>query len=103
MKNILKAQTVLLLRQLIAIPGVATTIDEIYLGGKLLVSGLPVVENGTPIDTPTEVELSMDERAFVKKAFELAMSKQAIPASIYVNDLLETLEFVKKPATPENK
>lgn len=94
----LKAQSLFLLRQIIGLPGTATTIQEIYTGGKLLAT-LPKGEPGATVEAmnaPVEVELSLDERAFVKKAFEFALSKQALPASEYANDIIEVLELVPK-------
>lgn len=103
MKHTLKAQSVLILRQIISLPGAATTIDEIYMGGRLLAVVLPTIvptNVEAEMDRPKEIELTLNERTFCKKAFEFALSKQALPASEYANDILESLEFVTKPTPP---
>jgi hypothetical protein len=97
MKYTLKAQSVVILRGVLTLPGWAKSIEQIYIGGKILAVTLPRVPNGTAYDVPYTFEMDGPDRDTCKLAFEHALSKDAIPTSEYVVDLLETMQFVSKP------
>lgn len=95
----LKSGSVVLLRNILAFPGWALTIEEIYKGGKMLAQVIPEV---TPAKTaeddlvPTDLVLDASEVALIKKATEFALSKGGLPCSIFITDILDTLGFAPK-------
>lgn len=96
-KYTLKAQSVAVLRQILAVPGWAKSIEDIYRGGKILAGGLPEVKEGMKAIEPMEFELSGPDKDACKTALNFAIAKEAVPASIWVADICEALEFVEKP------
>lgn len=97
MKYSLKNNSVAILRQILVQPGACRNIDDIYLGGKLL-SQLPKILPSEKDDRDglVEIEISGSERDVIKTALNTALEKQQVPASEYIVDLIEKLEFAKK-------
>lgn len=95
----LKAQSVMLLRSIIGMPGTAKSFDEVYRAGRLLVVALPELL-GKPVDEEIEFEMDGPDRDFCKKAYEFALSKEAVPNTKYSYELVTTLEFVSIPKPP---
>ncbi len=96
-KYTLKAQSVMVLKQILAIPGWAKSIEDIYRGGKILAAVLPELKEGTKAVEPVEFEMDGPDRDACKTALNFALSKEAVQASVWVVDICETLEFVPKP------
>lgn len=100
MKFTLQAQSLMLLRQILGLPGWAKSIEDIYKGGKLLAVTLPTPDNGTPIREPVTFELDGPDRDLCKVALQFAVQKEAVPPSEWIMDLCDALEFISKPKPP---
>ncbi len=96
-KYTLKAQSVAVLRQILAVPGWAKTIEDIYRGGKILAVVLPDLKEGMKAVEPMEFEMDGPDRDACKTALNFAISKEAVQASLWLVDICDTLEFVSKP------
>ncbi len=97
MKYKLRAQSVVILRQALALPGWAKTLEEIYRGGKILAEVIPSPANGTSLNKEFEFEMDTPDRDTCKTAFQFGLTREAIAPSEYIVDLFDQLEFVAKP------
>lgn len=96
----LKAQSVVMLRQILGLPGWAKDIQAIYDGGRILSRVVPDVKDVAKVE-PISFEMEGPDRDICKTAFNHAISKEAIPPGDWTLDICETLEFVSKPKTAE--
>lgn len=92
MKYALKAQSLVILRSILSVPGWAKTIEDSYRGGKMLVE-LPEPKE-QPIDKKISFELDDHARDLVKLATNNALAKDVLPVSPYLVDIFEVLNFV---------
>ncbi len=101
MKLKLRVGAVVLLRNVLGLPGWAKTIEDIYRGGKLLASVIPAPVGGTSLNETVEFEMETLDRDLCKMAFQFGLAKELIHTSEYIVDLVEQLELVAKtkPAT----
>ncbi len=95
----LKAQSIMLLRSIIGMPGSAKDFEQTYRAGKLLVVTLPEA-TAKPVDEEIEFEMDGPDRDFCKVAYTHALSKEAVPNSKYSYELVTALEFVSIPKSP---
>jgi hypothetical protein len=116
----LTQQALNLLRQIAAAPGWAKTIDEIYLGGKLIAETLPANDPVDWVKTDVEIaamnarqkeaylakdrkwvttektfSLTEKENAALKKAFEYVVAEGKLGASPHWNEIIRVLGWVK--------
>lgn len=95
----LKAQSVMLLRSIIGMPGTAKDFEQTYRAGRLLVVTLPEPV-GVAVDDEIEFEMDGPDRDFCKVAYTFALSKEAVPNTKYSYELVTALEFVSVPKPP---
>ena len=95
----LKLGELFLVREVVGAAGWAVTINDIYMGGKLLNDVLP---EGTPIKTKEELDnavasfdLTEKQVEVVKKALKYSIEKGVLFPSKYVASVLDTFGMVE--------
>ena len=120
--SIVVTQQVLnLTRQILAAPGWAKTVEDIYLGGKMLTEILPALDETSWVKTDAEqralpkaaraayeekdrkwatkeipLPLTQKHVELVKKAFEHCASTGALGPSPYINELIKAFGLIKE-------
>lgn len=95
----LKLGELFLVREVVGAAGWAVTINDIYMGGKLLNDVLP---EGTPIKTKEELdgtvasfELTDKQVEIVKKALKFSIERGVLFPSKYVTSVLDNFGMVE--------
>lgn len=101
-KYTLTKNAVRVARSILGVPGACKGIDDIYRGGKMLavtLPGFPEVDGkeSTAGLVTAEIELDGPERDLLKSGLTHCLSKDMVPASEYLSELIEKLEFISKP------
>lgn len=99
----LRTQSVAVLRSILAVPGAAKNIEDMYRGGKLLaeVLKLPVMpRTQEAMEVPVNVEMDPADVALIKQAFANAMERGVLSISEWATELVVKFEFVSLPKTP---
>lgn len=100
MKYDLATQSWVVLRSILAVPGAARNIEDIFRAGNLLVNVIKVSRG--PMSEPemraaASFELSPEDVTLVKQAIENGLEKGLISASEWLNEVVVKLELVKSP------
>lgn len=95
----MRAHSIFILRSAIALPGWGKTIQDLYLGGKLLADTIPDPGELGSFDKNAELEFEMSQagRDLCKSAIQSALDQKALPASPYASEIIEKLELVSLP------